>query len=136
MKKLSTMLCCICLAIFGAVMGLNNKSPAVTANAAPVFAGVPLDLRMPKIHYDTIYVSKDTVMPCNKRHYPKVKVVRKPYAVHDTLYVPVLKTVILRVREEISQSYTKYGVVHDTIQTQKTLESPDSVSVTPVEYIH
>lgn len=137
MKKFSTMLSCICLAIFGAVVGLNNKSPAVTANAAPVFNSMPLDLQLPRIKYDTIYITKDSIIPCKRNHYkPKVKEVRIPYAVRDTLYVPVVTTIILRDREESSQDSTMNIIRHDDIQVQKTIGTPDSVQVVPVEYKH
>lgn len=137
MKKFSTMLSCICLAIFGAVVGLNNKSPAVTANAAPVFSSMPLDLQLPRIKYDTIYITKDSIIPCKRNHYkPKVKEVRIPYAVRDTLYVPVVTTIILRDRAESSQDSTMNIIRHDDIQVQKTIGTPDSVCVTPVEYKH
>lgn len=137
MKKFSTMLSCICLAIFGAVVGLNNKSPAVTANAAPVFSSMPLDLQLPRIKYDTIYITKDSIIPCKRNHYkPKVKEVRIPYAVRDTLYVPVVTTIILRDREESSQDSTMSIIRHDDIQVQKTIGTPDSVQVVPVEYKH
>ena len=137
MKKFSTMLSCICLAIFGAVVGLNNKSPAVTANAAPVFSSMPLDLQLPRIKYDTIYITKDSIIPCKRNHYkPKVKEVRIPYAVRDTLYVPVVTTIILRDREESSQDSTMNIIRHDDIQVQKTIGTPDSVQVVPVEYKH
>ena len=131
------MLSCICLAIFGAVVGLNNKSPAVTANAAPVFSSMPLDLQLPRIKYDTIYITKDSIIPCKRNHYkPKVKEVRIPYAVRDTLYVPVVTTIILRDRAESSQDSTMNIIRHDDIQVQKTIGTPDSVCVTPVEYKH
>ena len=137
MKKLSTMLCCLCLAAFGAVVGLNNKSPAVTANAASVFNSVPLDLQLPKIKYDTIYMTKDSIIPCKKNHYkPKVREVRIPYAVRDTLYVPVVTTIILRDRVESSQDSTMNIIRHDSVQVQKTIGTPDSVCVAPVEYKH
>ena len=134
MKKFATMLSCICLAVFGAVVGLNNKSPAVTANAAPVLTTVPLDLRLPKIKYDTVYITKDSIIECKKNHYRKE--VRVPYAVHDTLYVPVLYIATLRDRKESSQGESKYVIEHvDTIQTQKPLEIPDSVTVKPIRYL-
>lgn len=137
MKKFSTMLSCLCLALFGAVVGLNNKSPAVTANAAPVFSSMPLDLQLPRIKYDTIYITKDSIIPCKRNHYkPKVKEVRIPYAVRDTLYVPVVTTIILRDREESSQDSTMNIIRHDDIQVQKTIGTPDSVQVVPVEYKH
>ena len=137
MKKFSTMLSCLCLALFGAVVGLNNKSPAVTANAAPVFSSMPLDLQLPRIKYDTIYITKDSIIPCKRNHYkPKVKEVRIPYAVRDTLYVPVVTTIILRDREESSQDSTMNIIRHDDIQVQKTIGTPDSVTVRPVEYKH
>ena len=137
MKKFSTMLSCLCLALFGAVIGLNNKSPAVTANAAPVFNSMPLDLQLPRIKYDTIYITKDSIIPCKRNHYkPKVKEVRIPYAVRDTLYVPVVTTIILRDREESSQDSTMSIIRHDDIQVQKTIGTPDSVCVAPVEYKH
>lgn len=128
MRKFTTVLCSICLAVFGAVVGLNNKSPAVTANAAPVFTSVPLDLQLPRIKYDTIYITKDSIIPCNKNHYkPKVKEVRIPYAVRDTLYVPVVTTIILRDRAESSQDSTKYTILQDSIQVQKTIGTPSNV---------
>ena len=128
MRKFTTVLCSLCLAIFGAVVGLNNKSPAVTANAAPVFTSVPLDLQLPRIKYDTIYLTKDSIIPCNKNHYkPKVKEVRIPYAVRDTLYVPVVTTIILRDRAESSQDSTKYTILQDSIQVQKTIGTPSNV---------
>lgn len=128
MRKFTTVLCSLCLAIFGAVVGLNNKSPAVTANAAPVFTSVPLDLQLPRIKYDTIYITKDSIIPCNKNHYkPKVKEVRIPYAVRDTLYVPVVTTIILRDRAESSQDSTKYAILQDSIQVQKTIGTPSNV---------
>ena len=137
MKKFSTMLSCLCLALFGAVVGLNNKSPAVTANAAPVFNSMPLDLQLPRIKYDTIYITKDSIIPCKRNHYkPKIKEVRIPYAVRDTLYVPVVTTIILRDREESSQDSTMSIIRHDDIQVQKTIGTPDSVTVRPVEYKH
>ena len=137
MKKFSTMLSCICLALFGAIVGLNNKSPAVTATAAPVFTSLPLDLQLPRIKYDTIYITKDSIIPCNRTHYKlKVKEVRIPYAVRDTLYVPVVTTIILRDRAESSQDSTMNIIRHDSIQVQKTLGTPDSVCVAPVEYKH
>lgn len=137
MKKFSTMLSCICLALFGAIVGLNNKSPAVTANAAPILSSVPLDLQLPRIKYDTIYITKDSIIPCNRTHYkPKVKEVRIPYAVRDTLYVPVVTTIILRDRAEASQDSTMNIIRHDSIQVQKTIGTPDSVCVAPVEYKH
>lgn len=137
MKKFSTMLSCLCLALFGAVVGLNNKSPAVTANAAPVFNSMPLDLQLPRIKYDTIYITKDSIIPCKRNHYKsKVKEVRIPYAVRDTLYVPVVTTIILRDREESSQDSTMNIIRHDDIQVQKTIGTPDSVCVAPVEYKH
>lgn len=135
MKKFSTVLSCLCLALFGAVVGLNNKSPAVTATAAPVFADLPLDLRLPQMKYDTVYITRDSIIPCKKNHYkPKVKEVRIPYAVRDTLYVPVVTTIILRDREESSQDSTKNIIRHDDIQVQKTIGTPDSVCVAPVKY--
>lgn len=128
MRKFTTVLCSICLAVFGAVVGLNNKSPAVTANAAPVFTSAPLDLQLPRIKYDTIYMTKDSIMPCNKNHYkPKVKEVRIPYAVRDTLYVPVVTTIILRDRVESSQDSTKYTILQDSVQVQKTIGTPSNV---------
>lgn len=131
------MICCLCLATFGAVVGLNNKSPAVTANAAPVFNSVPLDLQLPRIKYDTIYMTKDSIIPCKKNHYkPKVREVRIPYAVRDTLYVPVVTTIILRDRVESSQDSTMNIIRHDSVQVQKTIGTPDSVCVAPVEYKH
>ena len=131
------MICCLCLATFGAVVGLNNKSPAVTANAAPVFNSVPLDLQLPKIKYDTIYMTKDSIIPCKKNHYkPKVREVRIPYAVRDTLYVPVVTTIILRDRVESSQDSTMNIIRHDSVQVQKTIGTPDSACVAPVEYKH
>lgn len=136
MRKFSTMLSCLCLAIFGAVVGLNNKSPAVTAKAAPVFTYMPRDLQLPKIKYDTIYITKDSIIPCKKNHYKqKVKEVRIPYAVRDTLYVPVVTTIILRDRVESSQDSTMNTVRHDSIQVQKTIGTPDSVCVHPVSYL-
>lgn len=137
MRKFTTMLCSICLAVFGAVVGLNNKSPAVTAKAAPVFTSVPLDLQLPKVKYDTIYITKDSIISCNKRHYkPKIKEVRIPYTVRDTLYVPVVTTIILRDRVESSQDSTKNIIRHDSIQVQKTIGTPDSVCVHSIEYKH
>lgn len=131
------MICCLCLATFGAVVGLNNKSPAVTANAAPVFNSVPLDLQLPKIKYDTIYMTKDSIIPCKKNHYkPKIREVRIPYAVRDTLYVPVVTTIILRDRVESSQDSTMNIIRHDSVQVQKTIGTPDSACVAPVEYKH
>ena len=131
------MIYCLCLATFGAVVGLNNKSPAVTANAAPVFNSVPLDLQLPRIKYDTIYMTKDSIIPCKKNHYkPKVREVRIPYAVRDTLYVPVVTTIILRDRVESSQDSTTNIIRHDSVQVQKTIGTPDSVCVAPVEYKH
>ena len=130
MKKFSTVLSCLCLALFGAIVGLNNKSPAVTATAAPVFTSLPLDLQLPRIKYDTVYITKDSIIPCNRNHYkPKVKEVRIPYAVRDTLYVPVVTTIILRDRAESSQDSTMNIIRHDSIQVQKTLGTPDSVCV-------
>ena len=137
MKKFSTMLSCLCLALFGAVVGLNNKSPAVTANAAPVFNSMPLDLQLPRIKYDTIYITKDSIIPCKRNHYkPKIKEVRIPYAVRDTLYVPVVTTIILRDRVESSQDSTMNIIRHDSVQVQKTIGTPDSACVAPVEYKH
>ena len=128
MRKFTTVLCSICLAVFGAVVGLNNKSPAVTANAGPVFTSVPLDLQLPRIKYDTIYITKDSIIPCNKNHYkPKVKEVRIPYAVRDTLYVPVVTTIILRDRAESSQDSTKCTILQDSIQVRKTIGTPSNV---------
>lgn len=128
MRKFTTVLCSICLAVFGAVVGLNNKSPAVTANAASVFTSVPLDLQLPRIKYDTIYITKDSIIPCNKNHYkPKVKEVRIPYAVRDTLYVPVVTTIILRDRAESSQDSTKYAILQDSVQVRKTIGTPSNV---------
>ena len=136
MRKFSTMLSCLCLAIFGAVVGLNNKSPAVTAKAAPVFTYMPRDLQLPKIKYDTIFMTKDSIIPCKKNHYKqKVKEIRIPYAVRDTLYVPVVTTIILRDRKESSQDSTMCTIIHgDSIQVQKPIEIPDSITVRPVEY--
>lgn len=137
MRKFTTILCSICLAVFGAVVGLNNKSPAVTVTAAPVLNRIPLDLRLPNVKYDTIYITKDSIIPCNKNHYkPKVKEVRIPYAVRDTLFVPVVTTIILRDRVETSQDSTKNIIRHDSIQVQKTIGTPDSVNVYPIEYKH
>lgn len=128
MRKFTTVLCSLCLAVFGAVVGLNNKSPAVTANAAPVFTSVPLDLQLPRIKYDTIYITKDSIIPCNKNHFKsKVKEVRIPYAVRDTLYVPVVTTIILRDRVESSQDSTKCTILQDSIQVQKTIGTPSNV---------
>lgn len=136
MKKFSTMLSCLCLALFGAIVGLNNKSPAVTATAAPVFADLPLDLRLPQMKYDTVYITRDSIIPCKKNHYkPKVKEVRIPYAVRDTLYVPVVTTIILRDRVESSQDSTMNTIMPDSIQVQKTIGTPDSVCVHPVNYL-
>lgn len=134
MKKFATMLSCICLAVFGAVVGLNNKSPAVTATAAPVLTTVPLDLRLQRMKYDTVYITKDSIIECKKNHYRKE--VRVPYAVHDTLYVPVLYIATLRDRKESSQGESEYVIEHvDTMQAQKPLEIPDSVTVKPIRYL-
>ena len=135
MKNLTTMICCLFLAAFGATVGLNNKHPASVANAEPVITQIPLDLRLPKIKYDTVFIYKDSIVPCKKNHYkPKVKEVRIPYAVRDTLYVPVVTTIILRDRVESSQDSTMSIIRHDDIQVQKTIGTPDSVCVAPVEY--
>ena len=137
MKKLTTIVCCTLLTAFGAIVGLNNKHPASTASAAPPTITLPLDLQLPRIKYDTVYVTRDTVIPCKKRHYPtKRKEVRIPYAVTDTLYVPVTTTIILKDRKESSLDSTECIITHE-INTliQKPSEIPDSAVVQPVDYI-
>lgn len=110
MKKLTTILSCSMLLIYGVLVGINNRAdPGITAQAAPVtpIQGVlPYDLQLSHMKHDTIYI--DSTKVCN--HKEKIKEVKVPYAVHDTLYVPVLYIATPRVREEgtCSDSQSKY----------------------------
>lgn len=112
MKRITTMITCAMLLAYGAIVGLNNKAdPGVTATAAPVYpvmSGLPYDLQLSHTKHDTIYVDKYQV--CN--HKERVKEVKVPYAIHDTLYVPVLYIATPRVREEeaCSSAQSKYVV--------------------------
>lgn len=134
MKNLTTMICCLFLAAFGATVGLNNKHPASVANAEPVITQIPLDLRLPKIKYDTVFMCKDSIIPCKKNHYPKYKEIKVPYTVTDTLYVPVITTIILKDRKESSLDSTTFSIIRDnTEQIQKPIEIPDSVMSDSIE---
>ena len=100
MKKLTTIISCSMLLLYGLLGGINNRAdPGVTVQAAPVmpvFGQLPYDLQLSHMKRDTVY--KDTSQVCN--HKENVKVVKVPYAVHDTLYVPVLYIASPKVREE------------------------------------
>lgn len=112
MKKLTTIISCSMLLLYGLLVGINNRAdPGVTVQAAPampVFGQLPYDLQLSHMKRDTVY--KDTSQVCN--HKENVKVVKVPYAVHDTLYVPVMYIASSRDREEqsCSDSQSKYVV--------------------------
>lgn len=112
MKKLTTVISCSMLLLYGLLVGINNRAdPGVTAQAAPVMPVIgqlPYDLQLSHMKRDTVYI--DTSRVCN--HKEKIKKVKVPYAVHDTLYVPVLYIASPKVREEetCSDSQPKYVV--------------------------
>lgn len=109
MKKLSTIITCSLLLAYGAIVGLNNRDPGVTATAAPampVMASMPLDLQLSQVKHDTVYINSS--QPCN--HKERVKEIKVPYAVHDTLYVPVLYIAESQDREDETCSNAKYVV--------------------------
>lgn len=121
MRKLTTAFCCAALLAFGAIVGLNNKAdPGMVAYAAPIsFNTMPYDLQLSRMKPDTVYITKDSIKYVTKEH---VKEVRVPYAVHDTLYVPVLYIATLRDRKQQPTDSIK-----DAKYTVKKVDSPDSV---------
>lgn len=110
MKKITTIISCSMLLLYGMLVGINNRAdPGITAQAAPVtpLSGVlPYDIQMNHMKHDTVYINSTEV--CN--HKEKEKIVKVPYVVHDTLYVPVLYIASTRVREEQTCSDSKYVV--------------------------
>lgn len=113
MKKLTTIISCSMLLLYGLLVGINNRAdPSATAYAAPVApieGALPYDLQLSHMKRDTIYITKDSVV-CNYKE--RIKEVKVPYAVHDTLYVPVLYIASPKVREEqtCGNSQSKYIV--------------------------
>lgn len=112
MKKLTTIISCSMLLLYGLLVGINNRAdPGMTAQAAlpvPVVGQLPYDLQLSHMKRDTVYINSTKV--CN--HKEKIKKVKVPYTVHDTLYVPVLYIASSRGREEqpCSNSQSKYVV--------------------------
>ena len=83
---------------------------------------------------DTVFIYKDSIVPCKKNHYPKYKEIKVPYTVTDTLYVPVITTIILKDRKESSLDSTTFSIIRDnTEQIQKPIEIPDSVMSDSIE---
>lgn len=113
MKKLTTIISCSMLLLYGLLVGINNRAdPGATAYAAPVApieGALPYDLQLSHMKRDTVYITKDSVV-CNYKE--RIKEVKVPYAVHDTLYVPVLYIASPKVREEqtCGNSQSKYIV--------------------------
>lgn len=126
MKKLTTVISSLCLLLFGAIVGLNNSKDPPTAMASTVLTSIPFDLklsnnqRQDRTHIDTVYV--DSIVYRDK---PK----RVPYAVHDTLYVPVLYIAVEKVRKEATLDSTKYHIfkARDCDTIQKPIAVPDSL---------
>ena len=62
MKKLTTIISCSMLLIYGLLVGINNRAdPGVTANAAPaapVIGALPYDLQQSHMKRDTVYITK------------------------------------------------------------------------------
>lgn len=112
MKKLTTIISCSMLLLYGLLVGINNRAdPGMTAQAAPpapIVGQLPYDLQLSHMKRDTVYIDSSKV--CN--HKENIKKVKVPYAVHDTLYVPVLYIASPRDREEqsCSNSQSKYVV--------------------------
>lgn len=112
MRKITTIISCSMLLLYGLLVGINNRDdPGVTVQAAPVtpiIGQLPYDLQQSHVKRDTVYIDSSRV--CN--HKEKIKKVKVPYAVHDTLYVPVLYIASPKVREEqpCSNSQPKYVV--------------------------
>lgn len=96
MKRLSTVISCICLLSYGLFVGLNNKADPPAVKAAAAFANIPYDLRLNHVIRDTIYI--DSIKECGNKT-EKIKIKKIPYAVHDTLYVPVLYIATTRDRK-------------------------------------
>lgn len=101
MKKLTTIISCSMLLIYGLLVGVNNRADpgatAYAAPAAPVIGALPYDFQQSHMKRDTVYITKDSVV-CNYKE--RIKEVKVPYAVHDTLYVPILYIASPKVREE------------------------------------
>lgn len=112
MKKLTTIISCSMLLLYGLLVGINNRAdPGATVQAAPVMPVIgqlPYDLQLSHMKRDTVY--RDIPQVCN--HEENTKVIKVPYAVHDTLYVPVLYIASSEGREEqpCSDSQAKYVV--------------------------
>lgn len=126
MKKFTTIISSLCLLLFGAIVGLNNSKDPPTAKASTVLTSMPLDLklssnqRQDRTRIDTVHI--DSIV-----YRDKIKKV--PYAVHDTLYVPMLFIAVEKVRKEATSDSTKYHIInaqdYDTIQ--KPIAVPDSL---------
>lgn len=118
MKKLSTILCCTALAIFGWVAGINNRPlapPTQTVQAAQI----PLDLKLGRVETirDTVYLPSDTVYaPAERIVVTKTKKVAVPYKVieRDTLYVPTLILAIQTDRMPTAANQAE----NDSVQTE------------------
>lgn len=113
MKKLTTIISCSMLLLYGLLVGINNRAdPGVTVQAAPVMPVIgqlPYDLQLSHMKRDPVNPDA-TSQVCN--HKENTKVIKVPYAVHDTLYVPVLYIASSEGREEqpCSDSQAKYVV--------------------------
>lgn len=94
MKKPLSLLCCVALAVFGWIIGMQNNPP-VPFPTQTVNAQIPLDLRLGQMRTirDTVYMPNDTVyVPSKPIVVTKTQKVSVPHRVveRDTLYVPVL----------------------------------------------
>lgn len=94
MKKPLSLLCCVALAVFGWIVGMQN-SPPVPFPTQTVNAQIPLDLRLGQVRTirDTVYIPNDTVyVPSKPIVVTKIRKVSVPHRVieRDTLYVPAL----------------------------------------------
>lgn len=104
MKKISTVICCLSLAIAGFFIGDSIPDRLNTISAEPVTLNLPQDLC--RVVHDTVYKAavRDTVLRDSivyKTKYRTKRVVRTVHHV-DTVEVPVLYTRTRGNRKEIS----------------------------------
>lgn len=126
MKKPFTVLCCVALAVFGWVTGIQNKPLALPTQSVSA-AQIPLDLRLGRVETirDTVYIPSDTVyIPAKPVVVTKIKKVTVPYRIteRDTLYVPGL---ILITQPDRMHTVTK----QDTTTTVVAPVKNDSVLI-------
>lgn len=100
-SSFSTVICCACLALFGAFVGYNNPPPINTVSAEPTTLQLPKDLC--RLVHDTVAVTdtvKDTVRVEKIKYKTKYRVKRVSDTVH--VEVPILYTRTRGNRKEIS----------------------------------